>query len=635
MSALVQAARRQALAARRHALACALTTLWAGRHATWLGLGTLVLPAAAQPAPNAAVQRARARLDAVTSLNDATRTALRNTERLANQLDQLATDWPASNAASAPAQAALQRLQAQALPALQAAQQAWADAATLADGAVLAHLAAVAATGAAAGDKLAAAMALADTRAAERRQAVARHQQAGAALVEALRTATDTAQSAIGALDTLHSRIGQVDRQLADTAADWAALHSSWQALQAPANAAVKAGWLTAAALAGTGLQPARAAWAPPAGAQAAPPALANAIAPLRSWATARADTEQARRAIWLRQDAEAFVRRMLQADGDCANGAVTATSTSTSTSPSTPTSIPTSTPAGASTGIACTDWRAEQQALTAELATQHTLLGAAQARRLAAQAGTEALPAQLQAHWQALQAWRADQAVPVAAATGPGATTVHASVAAGNAALQRLDTATEQARQRWLAAWQAQYTSVGTSSLGVVQRLQRLLSALTGLPSADDMPVAQRATANTFVVPAPQPTAQRPRLDYTLRLGQALMSHVPPGLLLPGAARRALTSGNGPFLITLPGRLAEARTDWPVLFADLSQVPEAVVVDVVRSYMGDLLNDFSVTRTAWQPPAVQQVALVLVRLVQGTGDLVQAVFPAAVAAPR
>ena len=112
-------------------------------------------------------------------------------------------------------------------------------------------------------------------------------------------------------------------------------------------------------------------------------------------------------------------------------------------------------------------------------------------------------------------------------------------------------------------------------------------------------------------------------------------MSHVPPGLLLPGAARRALTSGNGPFLITLPGRLAEARTDWPVLFADLSQVPEAVVVDVVRSYMGDLLNDFSVTRTAWQPPAVQQVALVLVRLVQGTGDLVQAVFPAAVAAPR
>ena len=655
------------LTARRRALAGAAGLLWVSRHAVWLALGSWVAPAAAQPEPNAAVQRAKARLDAIDSLVDATRSAVSSTDWLGRRLGSLAADWPTSDADSAPAQAALQQLGAVALPALRAAQQAWVAAAAESDRAVLAHLGAVALVGTAAAPDRPAAMVLVDTRAAERRQAQGGYQRAGVAVQQALQTATDTSHAALTALDAMRRRREGVDAQLAQTASHWAELGGTWRALQARADAAARAGGLPAAALAGTGLQPARAAWARPAGAVAPPQAPGQATAPWRDWKPAWADADQASRARWLRQDAAGFVQRMVQAGaGGCADGANTV----------------------------CGDWRAEQQALADELAMQQALLAGALARLQSAQAGADGLPAQLQAHRQALQTWRAGQAAAVAAATGPGADAVQAGIVAGQAALRRLEAARDGARQAWVAAWAAQYgsapppdlhrdssalmnsmaapppamasmfgqldrhalhcmaefddepagfgaytyvlvgTSVGRDSPGVTQRLQRLLSALSGLPPADEIPADKRSATNTFVVPAPQPTGQRPRLDYNLRLGQSLMSHVPPGLLQPGAARRALGSGNGPFLITLPGRLAKARADWPVLFADLSQVPEAVVVDVVRSYMGDLLGQFSVTRTAWQPPAAQQMALVLVRLVQGTGDLVQAVFPAAVAAP-
>ena len=664
------------LTVRRRVLAGALGLLSVARHATWLALGNCVAPAAARPAPNAAVRRARARLDAVHSLRDATRAAVLSTEGLSRELGSLADDWTISDADSAPAQAALQRLGAGSLRDLRAAQQEWAAVVAQADRAVMAHLDAVALVSSTAASHRPAAMVLADTRSAERRQAQGGYKRAGAALQQALQAATDTAQAALKALDEMRRRREGLDAQLALTAAHWDQLADAWQALQTRADAAVSAGWLPAAALAGTGLRPVRAAWVPPASAAAGAPALVNANNALRSSAIALSDAEQAQRAIWLRQDAAVFVRRMLQADaGDCSDTANHAITVNTAN--------PT-----------CADWRAEQQSLADEMATQQTLLSAAQVRRLAAHAGADALPAQLQAHWQALQVWHSAQAEPVAAATGPGVSAVLACVAAGKAALQRVAAADEQARRAWEAAWRAQYggkppddvemvfdapgagqaharlrsaalfgqlerhalhcmaefddepagfgaytyvlvgSSVGRDSSGVSQRLQRLLSALTGLQPADEVPADKRGASNTFVVPAPRPTAQRLRLDYNLRLGQSLMSRVPLGLLQPGAAWRALTSGNGPFLITLPGRLAEARADWPVLFADLSQVPEAVVVDVVHSYMGDLLAQFSITRTAWRPPVTQQVALVLVRLVQASGDLVQAVFPAAEAAP-
>lgn len=176
--------------------------------------------------------------------------------------------------------------------------------------------------------------------------------------------------------------------------------------------------------------------------------------------------------------------------------------------------------------------------------------------------------------------------------------------------------------------------TGAGIDSVGVRQRLARLLAALQNLTPAEQIEAELRLGTNVFVVPVQAGTADQTGLAYELRLAQALMSHVPPALLMPGRLQRALLTSNGPFLITLPGRLADAQASWPVLFADLNSVPEAVVADVVRSYMGDLLVGFMPAAQGWQPPALQRVALTLVRLVQGTGEVVMAAFPASLAAP-
>ena len=657
------------LAVRRRALAGALGLLWAFRHAAWLPLGACVAPSTARPAPNAAVRDARAKLDGINSLRDDFRNAVFSTSALRDRLDRLAADWSTSDADSAPVQAALQHLRSSALPALRAAQQALTAAVTWTESSVAAHLDAVAAIGAATLAERPDAMALVDRRSAERRQADAVHKEAGVAIARALAAAADAAKASFDVLADLHRRRRKTDDDLTRSAWQWVELHDTWRALQARAIVAAEAGWLPLAPLFGTGLQPARAAWVQPAREARALPSLDKTKVPWSDWKTAVADAERASRARWQRLDADAFVRRLLQAEADsCADSANTV----------------------------CYNWRAEQQALDGELAAQQVIHSAAQVRLQQSQDRANGLPEQLQAQWQALQVWRADQAAAVTAATGEAATTVRACEAAGEVALEGLEAASNSALLAWKAALNAQYgkalldpqrmpgvtpravvgeppppprpapgfrqlerhalhcmaelddepagfgaytyvlvaTSVGRDSPGVSRRLQRLLSALTGLPTAREMSAERRFSANTFVVPMPEPTLSRPMLDYNLRLGQSLMSFVPPGLLLPGAARRALITGNGPFLITLPGRLAAVRADWPLLFADLGQVPEAVVVDVVRNYMGDLLGQFNVTRTAWQPPVAQQVAMTLVRLVHATGDLVWAVFPPAAATP-
>jgi hypothetical protein len=168
---------------------------------------------------------------------------------------------------------------------------------------------------------------------------------------------------------------------------------------------------------------------------------------------------------------------------------------------------------------------------------------------------------------------------------------------------------------------------SVRPNTPGVFDRLQRLLAAVQNLPIAAKLAAEQRAQANTFVVPVPPDSEDGGPLMVDLTLAQSLLSHLPPALRLADASRRLLYLENGPFLITLPGRLADARADWPLLFADLSRTPEAVVADVVRRYMADLIGSFNPATTTWSPPAGMRVAITLVRMVKGSGDVAQAVF--------
>lgn len=617
---------------------------------------------AALPPPNRALAQAQVRLDAVTYLRDQAQRATRATQSLQWQLERLATNERTTLGTEQAAIAALNKLQAAALPALHQAHRGLLGSAAEAHRRVIEHHSSFAAVAQAAPVQRALAMTEADARMGARAQAERQHRQARRAEVDALAVARWAVVDATGQERTLRSQTAALAAGLGSMASEWSAVHQDWQVLQREAAPAITAGWFSAAVLAPTGLPQARAPWAVPRDAEA-PPDQATGDASLVAWQAADVEAQRAQDGQWLCMDAAAFVQRTLTYAEGCA-------------------------------ADACAAWQQEYRALAEELALLQATLSAALSRQAEARVQADALPDSLQTRLSATRNQHAGLSADLTIATGPATVAANAAAATAEQALNGLEVARQRAEDAWIAAWQAQYgqpppvtvesrvapapagaapprpapapsrppleyhalhrlhqrndepngfgaytyvlvgTSVGNNSAGVHQRLQRLLSALRNLTPADQVNAAQRLTFNLFVVPSPAGTEGRPELVYDLRLGQSLMCHVPPGLNLGNSTGRALVTGNGPFLVTLPGRLSDALADWPLLFADLSNVPDVVVVDVVRSYMGDLLGQFNPRNPLWQPPALQQVALTLVRLVRTTGDLVQAVYPAALATP-
>lgn len=611
-------------------------------------------------APGAAVIAAQRRLDAAQALLRQAELAQRDTARLQTELTSIDSRWQQGADASKLAQAAVQAVDTQALPAVRAAHQAWASTGAEVTRLTTRHQAAVAAVAQATGRQRAAAMTEVDTQARARALAEQAHQTARQRHHQAVDDALRAVNRATDRHTDLQSLNVRLASQLAEATQRWTALDERWRALQraAAADAAPKAPPATPG-----GLSPALAPWALPTLSTAATAAGASA-GPLGDWQSAALALDQAQDATWLRSDAAAFVRQTLAAPGSCRSPA-------------------------------CPAWQAEQQALADELAKLATTVANHSARLAGAQAQTDTLPAGLAEHLAQATAQREALAGAVALARDPGQPALRALAAEGRQAVASLAAARQQAQQDFAAAWRAQYgqdpdlrqaapapayaaapapypaaaagmmpmlrqhalhrmtqrndeptgfgaytyvlvgTGAGRDSAGVRQRLARLLAALQDLTPAEQIEAGQRLGTNVFVVPVQAgSTAPQAGLAYELRLAQALMSHVPPAMLMPGRLQRALLTSNGPFLITLPGRLADAQAGWPVLFADLNSVPEVVVADVVRSYMGDLLVGFGPTDAGWKPPMLQRVALTLVRLVQGSGEVVMAAFPAAMAAP-
>lgn len=614
-------------------------------------------------APGAAVVAAQRRVDAARGLLGQAEQAQRETERLQDQLTRLDSHWQQATAADQAAQVAVQAAASQALPALRAAQADWAGTRAEVTRRSAGHQAAVAAAARAPARQRAAAMAAADAQARARATAEQAHLAARQGHYQAVVEAWRAADRAAVRRTDLQGHTVELAGQLADAAQRWAAVDDRWRALQhaAAADAAPRAPLATPG-----GLVPAQAPWAVPARPGAVVAARPD-LGALDNWRSAARAQDQAQDALWLRGDAAAFVQQTLGRASPCV-------------------------------GAVCSAWQAERQALAVEMADLAATDADAGARLATAQARADTLAAVLAEQLAQASAQRQALAGAVALAQGPGQTALRDLAAAGQQAQARLVLAVLQAEQDFAAAWRAQYgpdsspraapapppfaaaqpahpapypsamasmtlalrqhalhrmtqrndepagfgaytyvvvgTGAGIDSVGVRQRLARLLAALQNLTPAEQIEAELRLGTNVFVVPVQAGTADQTGLAYELRLAQALMSHVPPALLMPGRLQRALLTSNGPFLITLPGRLADAQASWPVLFADLNSVPEAVVADVVRSYMGDLLVGFMPAAQGWQPPALQRVALTLVRLVQGTGEVVMAAFPASLAAP-
>ncbi|WP_372659752.1 hypothetical protein, partial [Hydrogenophaga sp.] len=168
--------------------------------------------------------------------------------------------------------------------------------------------------------------------------------------------------------------------------------------------------------------------------------------------------------------------------------------------------------------------------------------------------------------------------------------------------------------------------------------RFLQLLGSLQKLPEARLVARDQTAQVNVFCVPV-KPGSERAHkasdVAYASDLGQQLKMRAQNGLLTRKEVHHRLTSSPGPFLVTLPVRMALANSATPVLFADLSSYPNDTIADLATHYMNGLVDDFPKQQLLWKPPVLQRVALFMIHLAAGTGQMVSTVMPTAEAAPR
>ncbi len=94
-------------------------------------------------------------------------------------------------------------------------------------------------------------------------------------------------------------------------------------------------------------------------------------------------------------------------------------------------------------------------------------------------------------------------------------------------------------------------------------------------------------------------------------------------GILTRPEVLDRLTASPGPFLITFPTRIADARSTTSALFADLAGYPADAIADLVDQYMTGLLADFPRQQALWKPPRRQRVALLMIHVASEAGQIV------------
>jgi len=166
-----------------------------------------------------------------------------------------------------------------------------------------------------------------------------------------------------------------------------------------------------------------------------------------------------------------------------------------------------------------------------------------------------------------------------------------------------------------------------------VLKRYTALLEVLGREQEASKIAAAEARGVNLFCIPSKAPgtlPANGAAGNYANDLGHQLLLRAQSGLLTRPEIRKRLLKSAGPFLITLPGRIADAKSSTPLLFVDLGGYPDDVVADLLTQYKGDLLIDFPRDQAVWQPPIRLRVALAMIRLAGDTGELIASVVPTA-----
>lgn len=154
----------------------------------------------------------------------------------------------------------------------------------------------------------------------------------------------------------------------------------------------------------------------------------------------------------------------------------------------------------------------------------------------------------------------------------------------------------------------------------------QALLTAIVRLtPAANPAaPVEEKRVTNLFEIPGrsaePVPAEQSPAYasrieNYDWARALSLVQTALDGVLTSSTVLRQFQRSPGPFLLTVPVPLEQARSTTRLLLADLSPYPVAGYVDVVRSYQNDLVAAFPTTQATWRPPWNQRLALGLLNI--------------------
>lgn len=198
------------------------------------------------------------------------------------------------------------------------------------------------------------------------------------------------------------------------------------------------------------------------------------------------------------------------------------------------------------------------------------------------------------------------------------------------------------------LSAWNAETPGFGSYTYvllshpdelkkpAVRSRLTTLMSTLLREREHGSVAAAERPSVNLFCIPASRQGDGSDTADlvYHGELLFRLLGQAQRGLFLRSPAGRQIQSASGPFLLTLPTPIAQATSRSPLLFADLSHVPDSAIADLVQSYKNGLVEQFPQQQLTWQPPVGQRIALVMIGLARSSGQLLSHLIPAAQAGP-
>lgn len=173
-----------------------------------------------------------------------------------------------------------------------------------------------------------------------------------------------------------------------------------------------------------------------------------------------------------------------------------------------------------------------------------------------------------------------------------------------------------------------------------VRKRFIHLIETLQKQPEARLVGDDIKPQVNLFCIPGTDnPTRDEEalpgleRLHYASDLGQQLKLRAQNGLLTRQEVAQRLINSPGPFLLTVPGRMASVNSGAAVLLADLSGYPEDAIADLAANYMSGLLADFPSQQALWRPPTRQRVALMMIHLAANVGGMMTNVLPTAQAA--